>query len=73
MDIPRTSSNFDLPESKNMQNTVMVTVIECFLATLNKSLRTSPETNFRLSQVFNWSKNNFFEYRKILKVTTPRK
>ena len=29
MDIPRTSSNFDLPESKNMQNTVMVTVIEC--------------------------------------------
>ena len=29
MDFPRTSSNFDLPESKNMQNTVMATVIEC--------------------------------------------
>ena len=29
MDIPRTSSNFDLPESKSMQNTVMATVIEC--------------------------------------------
>ena len=29
MDIPSTSSNFDLPESKNMQNTVMATVIEC--------------------------------------------
>ena len=26
MDIPRTSSYFDLPESKNMQNTVMATV-----------------------------------------------
>ena len=26
MDIPRTSSNFDLPESKNRQNTVMATV-----------------------------------------------
>ena len=63
MDIPRTSSNFDLPESKNMQNTVMATVK--FLATLNKTLRTTPETNFRLSQSFNWSKNNFFEYRKI--------
>ena len=29
MDIPRTSSNFDLSESKNMQNTVMATFIEC--------------------------------------------
>ena len=32
-----------------------------FLTALNKSLRTSRETNFRLIQEFNWSKNNFRE------------
>ena len=32
-----------------------------FLTALNKSLRTSRETNFRLIQTFNWSKNNFAE------------
>ena len=31
------------------------------LTGLNKSLRTSRETNFRLIQAFNWSKNNFGE------------
>ena len=31
------------------------------LTVLNKSLRTSRETNFRLIQAFNWSKNNFGE------------
>ena len=32
-----------------------------FLTALNKSLRTSRETNFRLIQAFNWSKSNFGE------------
>ena len=31
------------------------------LTVLNKSLPTSRETNFRLIQAFNWSKNNFGE------------
>ena len=31
------------------------------LTGLNKSLRTSRETNFRLIQAFNWSENNFGE------------
>ena len=32
-----------------------------YLTALNKSLRTSRETNFRLIQAFNWSKSNFGE------------
>ena len=32
-----------------------------FFTALNESLRTSRETNFRLIQEFDWSKNNFGE------------
>ena len=35
--------------------------------TLNKSLRTSPETNFRLILAFTWSKNNFGEIHIVSK------
>ena len=34
-------------------------LLNSLLTTLNKSLRTSPETNFRLIQLFDRSKNNF--------------
>ena len=36
-------------------------LLNSLLTTLNKSLRTSLETNFRLIEAFNWSKNNFGE------------
>ena len=40
---------------------VYETHLHAGLTTLNKSLQTSRETNLRLIQAINWSKNNFGE------------
>ena len=36
-------------------------LLNFLVTTLNKSLRTSPEPDFQLTQAFNWAKNNFGE------------